>query len=528
MAVLFKKAESKAGRPGWKIGDKHWEMHVHHNKMCARNLARVVTSEKDGIALTNAGSVGLRTPEAIFDPEFFATETLRADRAELVNRPEVGLSMAVGNLAALRHNLNEGVKEGIFHERFAAKFNTLYDKYDIEKANTMINVQDFPDADRSEGEVEKATKNILKFGVEVTNEWPKFAEYFGRVAGAYVALYSVLTLGAVTITPKYAEGLKEVPMASPADGEAKTALMGNAASASAVGTFWSKLVQTRAGLKQKRDAARAGVTTNQGVFKTLAFTPTPTKSTAEQRNQFKLAIKALTRYNVAGADASWEELKRIGSEAIEMEFELAAIDSAAAADICDFNIKQKTKELKAAMEAHQGDAVDEVASAEASGSKKSSARRLQFTPSPKQQRVSPSELKSFQNEVDELLAYDVTAAGASWKAIKEIAQKLVETKLDIELKDMDKAADICDFDVMEKAKEIKRQLTDHIQGKSTTKSVGSDMVTTPASASGASSGGSGKRPRQRPSIALAESEEPQEATGSGKKDKKKRKSNANE
>ena len=76
--------------------------------------------------------------------------------------------------------MHTGVAQGMFHPDFQKKFQTLYDQHDIERANTMLNVADFPDVERSAGEVDKAAKNTLRFGAAVLNDWPKFAEYFGR------------------------------------------------------------------------------------------------------------------------------------------------------------------------------------------------------------------------------------------------------------------------------------------------------------------------------------------------------------
>ena len=83
-------------------------MHVFLNKMCSRSLSKIVMSDVGDKVVSNAGSVGLHKPENVFDPDAFATEILRPDRTELVNRPDVGLSMIIGNIVATKKNIDEG------------------------------------------------------------------------------------------------------------------------------------------------------------------------------------------------------------------------------------------------------------------------------------------------------------------------------------------------------------------------------------------------------------------------------------
>ena len=83
---------------------------------------------------------------------------------------------------ALKQNLLEGVEQGVFHDYFLKKFEKLMDDHGLDKANSTVNVQDYPDIERSQAEIEMACNNMLKFGASVIKDWPKFAEYFGRTA----------------------------------------------------------------------------------------------------------------------------------------------------------------------------------------------------------------------------------------------------------------------------------------------------------------------------------------------------------
>ena len=113
----------------------------------------------------------------------FANDVLRRDRTELVNRPETGLSMVIGNVVALRKIIDEGAAGHIFSKDFAKKLGEMCDKFDVSHMNRMINVQDYPEVERSSAEVDKACKQALKMGKHIVEEWPWFAECLGRFAG---------------------------------------------------------------------------------------------------------------------------------------------------------------------------------------------------------------------------------------------------------------------------------------------------------------------------------------------------------
>ena len=106
--------------------------------------------EANGSHRTNAGTLGLKNPEVLFDAEKFADEVLRSDRAEIVNRPDIGLSMLIGSLAAHKTNLCEGLQHGFFGAKFVNEFTALWNKYDMDGVNRMLNIHDHPNLDRSE------------------------------------------------------------------------------------------------------------------------------------------------------------------------------------------------------------------------------------------------------------------------------------------------------------------------------------------------------------------------------------------
>ena len=169
----------------------------------------------------------------------------------------------------------------------------------------------------------------------------------------HVGLFSILTLASVPITPKYAEALKDVPMSNQQNKDAKDALLGNASSASSVSSFWSKLVQSRAGAKLKTDTARAGQTDSGRKYKVMAFTPSPGKKGNKEKEDFQAAVDSLVSFDVKADGASWSQIKDLAIAAAASESILLDIDLRAAALICDFNLKEKARELKAALEAHQ-------------------------------------------------------------------------------------------------------------------------------------------------------------------------------
>ncbi len=120
-----------------------------HFKIMTRNLAAVVEVD-DGSGRTNAGTLGLKNPEVVYDVDKFASEYLRADRTEIINRPDVGLSMLVGSMAAHKVNLEEGLKHGFFGAKFCNDFFALWSKHDMDRVHQMLNLHDYPNLDRSE------------------------------------------------------------------------------------------------------------------------------------------------------------------------------------------------------------------------------------------------------------------------------------------------------------------------------------------------------------------------------------------
>ena len=78
--------------------------------MFTKNLDNIeITTEGNKLISSNAGAVGLRKPEEIFDLQMFAEETLKATKSELDNRPERILSLMDGSIAGLLQILKEGV-----------------------------------------------------------------------------------------------------------------------------------------------------------------------------------------------------------------------------------------------------------------------------------------------------------------------------------------------------------------------------------------------------------------------------------
>ena len=129
------------------VGDRHWDQHVAHFKMLSRNLAAVVEAD-DG--RTNAGTLGFKNPEMVYDVDKFADEMLRADRSEVANRPDVGLSMLLGSMAGHKVNLEEGLRHGFFGAAFVNGYCALWSKHDMDSVHRILDVHDFPNLERSE------------------------------------------------------------------------------------------------------------------------------------------------------------------------------------------------------------------------------------------------------------------------------------------------------------------------------------------------------------------------------------------
>lgn len=107
-------------------------------RISERNLGAVVHNEEGS---TNAGTLGCLRPLSVLDAGVFAEENIKPDRTELLNRPAIGLSTAVGSLAALQVNLVEGAAAGIFGETFVQEYVALCEKFDLQKVNQTLNIQ---------------------------------------------------------------------------------------------------------------------------------------------------------------------------------------------------------------------------------------------------------------------------------------------------------------------------------------------------------------------------------------------------
>lgn len=305
----------------------------------------------------------------------------------------------MGNIIAMLQNLQEGVERGIIHEKFHRKIEDLVQKHNIVHANEMINVQDYENVERSQNEIEKACKDVLKFSSDIQDEWQTFAEYFGRSherkkkqnqrksnnkanrnAGIHVAMFSTLTLGAVTVVPKYAESLKEMPFPTAEGKKARDELLGNASEASAVSTFWSKLVYVRHEHKNKQAAAKAGVQAGGAPIKKLQFSPSPKKAKKSRYlKAFEESLDKLVNYDITKESASWKGIKELANDANDKLEELKDLDAKAAEKACDFDLAEKAQEIRKKLIKYQ----------EAPSPKKSPKpvkRKLAFSPSPKKSK----------------------------------------------------------------------------------------------------------------------------------------------
>jgi hypothetical protein len=340
------------GRNTWKVGDKHWDLHVHHAKCLSRNLAAVVSTEEQ----TNAGTLGLRSPEAIFDMDAFVGEHLKAERSELVNRPDIGLSMLVGNLAALKTNLQEGVVHGFFGAAFVSDFVKIYDKFNLDMVNQTLNLQDFPDIDRSESTIKMAAVNLLKFGAAAKEMWPRLADFLGRCAGAYIGTFSILSVAGCLVPGKFAAGVAEVPLSSPLAEEARKKLLASPGAASAMADFWTAVTWGRLLQKKSKANAKQGVMPATSASATLSFTPTPKK--VDKKKTVKLnKLVANFDYDVTAEGSSWEDIQEKAQELHELAFEISEQDPNFE---LEFDIKAKAKKLKAALKEHTQAAEPEI------------------------------------------------------------------------------------------------------------------------------------------------------------------------
>lgn len=319
---------AKAGPKAWLKGQRLWDMHVHQFKILARNLGVVVTNSE---GLSNAGTLGLKSPELTFDVEAFAKDALRADRSELINRPDIGVSMAVGTLAALKVNLSEGQSHGFFHPKFVSEFASLCDQFDLQKMNEALNIHDFPDVDRSEADIQRAAKDLLKFSSAVKDLWPKYADCLGRLAGAFIGVYTAMTLGACVLPGTVAAAVADVPLDAElkdSAAAAKSKLLANPASATALSDFVTALVWARHSNAKKKSAIKSGGHVPASRSSTLTFSPTPVK--IDRRRCLKECdrlVAALQGYDVTSANASADDIKAKAQRLHELAAELHAADS---------------------------------------------------------------------------------------------------------------------------------------------------------------------------------------------------------
>lgn len=105
------------------------------------------------LILIFVGDFGQLPPIGL-DPSADARRSLQhttsaAQRTELMNRPAVGISMLAGSVQALQVNLQEGLAQGVCGKPFVDVFEELCGQYDLDDCNRSLNLQDFPELQRS-------------------------------------------------------------------------------------------------------------------------------------------------------------------------------------------------------------------------------------------------------------------------------------------------------------------------------------------------------------------------------------------
>ena len=424
------------GRAKWNVGDRLWDMHVHAPKLLNRNLAAVQEQTEDGRVLTNAASLGLRQPEVVFDLQPFAGEVLRPDRSEIVNRPHIGLSMLVGTLHGLHVNLDESAQLGFVGKEFANNFKAMYTKYDLHHADRMLNVQDYPHAERTEAEIARAVKNVLKMGTEVAAQWRCYSDFFARTATNYVGIHALLTQAALVVPGRFAEGVKDVPLQGESAVAARKTLVENPAQSSAISAFLTNLVWGRVQAESRKAvAAMPAGSSPRAAVDTITFTPSPgEKLTAAEKRAFRAQV-AEFRILAQRPGMTWAIVKE-KAQALQCAYvEVGAKDPTLADEVVNCDIKSMSLEHKETLKRDSESSSHAVPEASPAQRKKSTAGAVRV------------EAKAF-------LAIDIN--GTPEETIENMAAKLSAKFAAMCESDPKLAKEIVDFDIAAKMKEYKK------------------------------------------------------------------------
>ena len=333
--------KAAAGAKPWKTGERLWDLHMSAPKLLTRNLASVVRNEE---GVTNAGTLGLTKPEHVLDAALFSDQNMQAQRTELLNRPAVGISMLAGSLQALRVNLQEGLAQGVYGKAFVDSYEDLCRQYDLEGCNRSVNLQDFPDLERSGASIAAAVKRLLKLGTKIQEKWAPFAEFTARSATAYVGMQHLLQLGALTLDGKAAQGIKDLP----AEGSVKAAqeaLTQDPSNPEKLVAFFTAAVTERHETSTTKKASRSGQASAKKLV-IMKMSPSPARLTTEEAGQVNLFVEQLVSFDATA-----------GSAKASLAALVDAINNASQA-VWDeveahFNIQDKVTELTQEIKAHR-------------------------------------------------------------------------------------------------------------------------------------------------------------------------------
>ena len=265
--------DSGSGRWKWSPGQKLWDQHLHLYKVVGRGLGKVNSAPIYELGFRQSTKFDMRADLA--DVRRFAEASLKADASELLNRPAVGLSIAVQSLARWQELVSAAVEEKIFHPDLKDHLDQTFAKYDFPFIDRMLNFDDWKEKTRADGDVHRACRNLLRLSIELSSKWGFLYELMGFSASMTCGVHWAMNLAAMTVPGHYAQHLDHIPATLKA---ARKKLEKNPNSSSALAEFLTAVVIDRRdnGYEENKKRVKSPVKKNQ---KAAQMTPTPkTKS----------------------------------------------------------------------------------------------------------------------------------------------------------------------------------------------------------------------------------------------------------
>ena len=215
-------------------------------------------------------------PQSFAHPEALAA-VLTYKNTELINRAPIGISELGGVLLNLQQLIHDGLEKKVLHPEFAARWQALFTRFNLQEAAETLNSNDYPMVDRSAVKIQQAVKSVLQLGNHIREHWGDFAIVLGVASALTVDTVWLAKLAALTHPGAWAEKLSDVPSAVE---DAKQALLANPTRGKGLVDFLTAEIQNLHGVRNAAAPVAAGPAASG--FVPLAFSDDESVEPADQ------------------------------------------------------------------------------------------------------------------------------------------------------------------------------------------------------------------------------------------------------